>query len=481
MLGGDTRFVPGTARSALAHRSFRTLFVGAFLSNIGTWMQQVVLGAFAYELTGSATFLGVLVFAQLGPTLLLGPVSGLIADVVDRRKLLIGLSVEQLLAAVALAAIVSTADPSRTAMALVVLAAGVGNSVFMPAYSALLPALVGRDDLAGAISLNSAQLNASRVIGPAIGGIAYAAVGPGWVFLANALSYLFVIAAVARVAMPAVPAPDGERGWRKLTLGFRVARTDRVVGRALVTITAFSFFSLLWVGQMPVVAAENLGIDEDSSAYGFFYGAFGVGAVVGSLAIGTVFARRSNAQLVRVGLVVYAALLAAFALLRSPTLAYPTVLLVGATYFGAITALNTAMQSRLADNERGRVMGLWMMGFGGTVALSNLVFGPVIDRIGMRPVMLFGAVVAAVLGWRVADVRTPEERDAGAVDPVVGGAADLATGGAATDAVQPPASRAAATRSSPATRLALIRTASPSPSAPNARTASSTPPTGATP
>lgn len=428
LVGGDTRFAPGSARSALAHRSFRTLFVGAFLSNIGTWMQQVVLGAFAYELTGSASFLGLLVFAQLGPVLLLGPVSGLIADVVDRRKLLIGLSVQQLVAALALAVIVSAEDPSRTAMVVAVLAAGVGNSLFMPAYSALLPALVGRRDLPGAISLNSAQMNASRVIGPAIGGITFAAVGPSWVFLANGLSYLFVIGAVLRVALPAVAAADGERGLRKLTLGYRVARADRIVGRALVTIAVFSFASLLWVGQLPVVAAENLGIDEDSSAYGLLYGAFGIGAVVGSLAIGTVLATRSKAQIVRVGLVVYAALLAIFALLRSPALAYPVIVLVGATYFGAVTALNTAMQSRLADHQRGRVMALWMMGFAGTVSLSNLLFGPVVDRIGMRPMMLFGAVVAALLAWRVADVRTPEElAGSGAVAASPGVDAGLAT------------------------------------------------------
>src|SRR5690606_19669688 len=131
----------------------------------------------------------------------------------------------------------------------------------------------------------------------------------------------------------------------------------------------------------------NLGLDEDSAAYGVFYACFGFGAVLGSIANGTVLAASDKAAIVRRGLVAYAVVVSVLAVLREPGPAYPVVMLVGASYFGMITALNTALQSRLADHQRGRVMALWTMGFAGTVALANAAFGPVVDRIGMTPVM----------------------------------------------------------------------------------------------
>jgi len=407
LLEGDTRFGPGTARAALAQPLFRTLFVGAFLSNIGSWMQQIVLAAYAYDLTDSSTYVGQLVFAQLGPVLFLGVVGGVVADLVDRRKLLLVIAVAQMAFAFGLAAVVQADDPARLTVFLVALGSGVCNALFMPAYSALLPSLVGMENLPGAISLNSTQMNASRVVGPAVGGLAFAAVGPSWVFVANGLSFLFVIAALLRVHLPTIPRGDPEPVLRRLTGGFRVARRDRVVGRSLVTITAFSFFCIVFVGMMPVLAAENLGLDEDSAAYGVFYACFGFGAVVGSIANGTVLAHVPKAVIVRRGLAAYAVIVSVFAVLRDPVPAYPVVVLVGATYFGMVTALNTAFQSRLADHERGRVMALWMMGFGGTVSLANIAFGPLVDEIGMTPVMLAGGGISLLLAW-YADLRAPE-------------------------------------------------------------------------
>lgn len=418
LLEGDTRFAPGTARAALSQPLFRTLFFGAFLSNIGSWMQQIVLAAYAYDLTESSTYVGQLVFAQLGPVLVLGVIGGAVADVLDRRKLLLAVVTLQMLFAVALAYVVATEDPSRTTIFLVALGAGVCQSLFMPAYSAMLPGLVGRENLPGAISLNSTQMNASRVVGPAIGGIAFAQFGPSWVFLANAASYVFVMVALGRVRLPFVPKGEPEPVLRRLTGGFRVARRDPVVGRSLVTITTFSFFCIVFVGMMPVLAVENLGMDEDSASYGAFYACFGFGAVVGSIANGTVLASVSKPKIVRWGLVSYAVTVAVFSLVRDPVPAYPGILVVGATYFGMVTALNTTFQSRLADHERGRAMALWMMGFGGTVSLANLAFGPVVDRIGMTPVMLAGAAIALGLA-RYADLRDTTTDDVAVPAPAM--------------------------------------------------------------
>ncbi len=400
----------GTARAALRHRTFRIVFLGAFASNIGTWMQNVVLGAYAYDLTHSATFVGVIIFAQLGPTLVLPMVGGLLADKVDRRRLLIVLSIEQLVASLGVAAVAASAHPSHALLVVMVLLVGCGSALFGPAYSAILPGLVGKADMPGAISLNSAQMNASRVIGPVIGGVLFSLIGPAWVFVGNAATYLFVVAALMIVTLPAVPQSATEASrWRQLTAGVRVAREDRVVGRCLVTVFVFSLLALAFIGQMPVVAAHNLGINlSDSPDYGILYACFGAGALTGAISIGTIFARTSKPLLVRVCLIGYSLALCGFALERSPVPAYVNVAVVGAFYFAFITALNTTMQTRLAENVRGRVMALWMMGFGGTVGIGNLLIGPVVEAIGITDVLLFGAAVALGLAW-YADVRPPTE------------------------------------------------------------------------
>jgi MFS family permease len=400
----------GTARAALSHRTFRIVFLGAFASNIGTWMQNVVLGAYAYDLTHSATFVGIIIFAQLGPTLVLPMLGGLLADKVDRKRFLNILALEQLLFSLGVALVVTSPHPSHVALVVMVLMVGCGSAMFGPAYSAVLPGLVGKADLPGAISLNSAQMNASRVVGPIIGGLLFPLVGAAWVFVGNAVTYLFVVVALSMVTLPAVPQPPNQGSrWRQLTAGIRVAREDRIVGRSLVTVFVFSLLALAFIGQMPVVAAHNLGIDLTKSPdYGILYACFGTGALVGAISIGTVFARTSKPLLVRVFLVCYAVTLCAFALERSPVPAYINVAITGACYFAFITALNTTMQARLAEEVRGRVLALWMMGFGGTVGIGNLLIGPVVEAFGITNVLLFGAAVALVLAW-YADLRPPEE------------------------------------------------------------------------
>jgi len=408
VLDGDSPISTGTARSALRHRTFRIVYLGAFASNIGTWMQNVVLGAYAYDLTHSSTFVGVMIFAQLGPILLLAMLGGLIADRVDRKKFLIILSIEQLAFSLGVAWVARSPHPSLVLLTLMVVGVGIGGAMFGPAYSAMLPGMVGREDLPGAVSLNSAQMNLARVIGPPIGAVAFHFVGPAWVFAGNAVTYLFVVLALMVVTLPVMaPRAAAASKWRELLAGVTVARGDRVVGRCLVTVFVFSLLALAFLGQMPVVAAHNLGINPKSANYGFLYGSFGVGAFCGAISIGTVFSRASKPFIVRVCLLAYAASLAVFALLRVALPAYFMVAVVGAFYFAFITSLNTVLQTRLADAVRGRVMALWIMGFGGTVALGNLLIGPVVSAVGITDVLLFGAGVALLLAWYT-DVRAPE-------------------------------------------------------------------------
>jgi MFS family permease len=413
VVDGDSPIAPktGTAAAALRHRTFRIVFLGAFASNIGTWMQNVILGAYAYDITHSSTFVGVIIFAQLGPTLIFPMLGGLIADKVNRKMFLIVLSAEQLIFSLGVAWVVRGPHPSHVLLVVMVILVGVGSAMFGPAYSSVLPGLVGRADMPGAISLNSAQMNGSRVVGPVIGGLLFPVIGPAWIFVINAGTYLFVIATLVVVTLPLVAQQLTAKAsrWRELIAGISVARHDRIVGRCLVTVFVFSLLALAFIGQMPTVAAHNLGIKPSSTSYGILYACFGSGALVGAISIGTVFAHTSKPLIVRVCLIGYAISLTVFALLRTDIPAFFLIAVVGAFYFAFITALNTTLQAQLEDAVRGRVMALWMMGFGGTVGVGNLMIGPVVSTIGITPVLIFGAGIALILSW-YANVR-PEPAD----------------------------------------------------------------------
>ncbi len=240
-------------------------------------------------------------------------------------------------------------------------------------------------------------MNLSRVIGPAIGGVLFATVGASWVFVGNAVTYLFIIAALWGVQLPRVAIEVGESRLRRLLGGIRAARRDPVVARCLCIMVLFSFFCLPVAVLMPVLAHNSLGLNEDSVAYGFLYASFGLGAVVGALSIGTFLNGRDLATLVRIGLAGYALSLAAFSLVRQPGFAYPVAFLVGVCYFGTVTSLSTMLQQRLDDSVRGRVMALWIMAFGGTVPIGAIVAGPLSDLVGITTVLLVGAAVSAVL------------------------------------------------------------------------------------
>jgi len=389
---------PGTISSALRHRRFRAVFLGGLVSNTGSWMQNVTLAAWTFTLTGSETFVSLVVFAQLGPLLLFTLVGGTLADIIDRRKLLMIVGVQQIAFALALAMLASQDDPSRIGILACVLAIGMGQAVNAPTFSSLLPTLVPREDMAGAISLQSVNLNASRVIGPAIGGVILGVWGPSTVFVLNAVSFTAILTVVFMLRFPAVPNdPSAPTGFSRILGGFTVARSDPVVGRALITMALFSFLSLPFVTQMPAVAERNYGIVPESAAYGAFYAVFALGSLLGALSVGTVFAGRSHPRLVRLGLAGFAVTLALLALLRTPTAAFAMATAVGFFYFVTVTSLSTIVQHRISDAQRGRVMALWIMAFGGTVPVGGLVFGPMMELTSVTAVMLVGAVSAAGL------------------------------------------------------------------------------------
>jgi len=359
-------------------------------------MQNVALGALAYKMSLSAGFVALVGFMQLGPILVLASVGGVLADRFDRRKLLVITNTQQLVFSAVLGVVVMNGTPDRATLLLVVLAIGIGNALSGPSFASYLPRLVPREDLGGAVSLFSVQMNLSRVVGPAIGGVLLPTLGFAGIFYVNAATYLFAVVGVVKGPRCDV-VRTAESGLERLFGGFVVARRDPLVRTVLLSVTLFSFVCLPFIGLMPALAEKNLGIDVKSVQYGLLYACFGLGAAIGAMGVGSWFVDVHPERLLRRSLGLFAALLGVWALLRSATPAYPVILVLGAAYFTCTTVLATTLQRHLDDAVRGRVLALYMMGFGGTVPLGLLLFGNISEITGLTPIILLGVAGAAVM------------------------------------------------------------------------------------
>ncbi|MDQ1532297.1 MAG: hypothetical protein QOF28_58, partial [Actinomycetota bacterium] len=411
LVDGDVPYQRGTAAAALRHRNFRIVYFGTFASNVGTWMQNVILGAYGLALTHSGFYVGLLYFGQLGPLLFLSMIGGLLADRVDRRRLLVSMQVLQGLLSFGLAFVAWTSHPSHVLIVVLVFAIGIANALGAPGLSAILPTLVPREDLTGAIALTSVQMNLSRVIGPAIGALIYSRLEAGPVFAINAATYVFAVIGLVWATYPRYAgAPGVAQVEHRLLSGLRIARADPVIRYVLLTLFSFSFFSVTFVGIMPLIAQYNLGIKSSSGTYGLLYATFGLGAALGALTVGSMLAGRSKIALLRPGFVAFAVALAAFGLVRNVPAAFAVVVVVGYMYFLVVTCLSTILQKQLRDEERGRVMALWIMLFGGTVPLGVLVAGPFAKSYSTE-VLLVGAVWALVLAV-LSSARTLRQKGA---------------------------------------------------------------------
>ena len=394
----NRQFKSGSARAAFQSRDFRRIWFGSFASNIGTWIQNVVLPVYIYGRTGRASFVAVVIFAQLGPILLLSIPGGVIADRVDRKKFLISMQILQLLCSLLLAFFAAN-DAAIWLIFAAQLGVGIGNALQIPGWSSMLTTLVPPKDLPGAISLNSTVINGARVIGPIIVAVlAQWNVTTAQFFSINAVTYLFVIFALISVKIPEFTR-DTTAGWRRFTFAFKIARERIVVSRLVLTLASFSLLSLPYVGLFPAVAQLNFGIESQSSTYNWLYATWGLGACLGGLSVSTVFVDVDNRRLIRIGFASFSVSMMAFALALNVSLAFFSVFFLGAAYFFTTTSMQTVLVSGLSPEIRARVMALWFMAFGGTVPIGNLVFGPLIDRYGSQWLLIMGSLWAAVLWW----------------------------------------------------------------------------------
>jgi len=384
---------------ALRHRNYRLFFSGQSISLVGTWITRVATSWLVYRLTGSELLLGVVGFCGQIPTMLLAPFAGVLVDRWDRHRLLVLTQAASMLQSLVLAVLTLRHDITVPWLLGLQIVQGVINAFDTPARQAFVVEMVeDRADLANAIALNSSMVNGSRIIGPSIGGLLIAAVGEGWCFLADAVSYLFVIASLLMMRLPSARSARVEaRVLEELRVGYRYVRESAPIRTALVVLAIVSTMAMPYTVLMPAYAAEVL--HGGPNTLGLLMTASGVGALGGGLYLAS---RQSVVGLGRVAAystLIFGAGLVAFAFTTSLWVALAVLPFVGAGFMVEMAATNTVLQTLVTDDLRGRVMAFYTMAFFGTAPLGSLLAGLAADRIGARWTIAAGGVISVAAGF----------------------------------------------------------------------------------
>ncbi|HJW08859.1 MAG TPA: MFS transporter, partial [Holophagaceae bacterium] len=265
--------------SPLRSRLFMAIWIAALASNIGTWIQSVGEKWQMAQLTSSPLLIALIETGTTLPVLTLGLASGAIADILDRRRLLIGTQIFMLLVAGSLSALTFLHHITPAVLLGMSLLIGIGSALSMPAFQAIIPEILPREDLAAGVALNSAGFNVSRAVGPAVGGAIVGLFGAGWAFLLNALSFLGVVIVLARWERRVAPADlPAERFLGAIKVGFRYARHNRSLRVILLRSVGYVWFSGVVFSLIPALAIHQLHLG--SSAFGLLLGCIGAGAVL---------------------------------------------------------------------------------------------------------------------------------------------------------------------------------------------------------
>jgi MFS family permease len=393
---------------ALRHRDYRVFLAGQLASLIGTWIDTVAESWLIYRLTGSAELLGVAGFASQFPVFFLSPLGGAIADRYDRRRVLMATQALSMLLAFALAVLTLTHVVQVWHVMLLAALLGLVNAVDIPTRQAFVYDLVGRADIVNAVALNSTMFNSARVIGPAVAGLLVAAVGEGWCFFINAVSFLAVIGSLAAIrATRGQLAPHTGSQLARLTAGFRYARHNRPVRALLLLVALISFMGMPYSVLMPVVSEQIL--HAGARGLGILMGAAGLGALFGAISLTLRDGLRGLGRWIAIGNGVFGVFLILFALSRTFWLSAALLLPVGAAMIVVLAAANTLLQSMVPDNLRGRVMALYSMVFMGMAPFGALTAGWIAEHWGAPLAVGLGGgaciVGAWIFGWNLPTLR----------------------------------------------------------------------------
>ena len=374
--------------SALRHRNYRLYFCGQVFSLIGTWMQIVAVGWLVLRITNSPLLLGVVTAMETLPSLFFSLVAGAIADLFDKRRIAI---VTQSLAAcqaLALGLLVATGHASFWNIFALALFAGIVNAFDLPVRQSLIYDIVGVEDLLNASALNSVVFNIARITGPAIAALIIERSGEAANFFANAVSYLFVVAALAAMRTERVAVPDDAHTMllRRSLEGVAYVTRHPLLSRLFVTLIVFSIFGFNYVLLMPVVV--KLELHRSAGALGLLLSSLGAGALLGSLAL----AGRGRGRFSSLSAMsfVFPASVIAFSLAKTLPSAALLVAVLGFSMVQFVVRFTTFLQTEAGDEMRGRVLGLYNMLLMGLSPLGSLQAGALAERFGASTALAIG-------------------------------------------------------------------------------------------
>jgi len=402
---------------ALRYRNFLLFWSGAFLSNTGTWMQAVAQGWLVLQLSNSPFWLGVDGFMATAPGLVLTLVGGVFADLMDRRKLLIYTQIVAGLAALTLGVLVVTHVVQVWMILCLSFVTGCCMSMAGPSYLALTFDLVGRQDLANAIALNSTQFQLARALGPVFAGVGFKVFGVAGCFFANGLSFAAVVIGLSMVRYDTERksnlAPDRSLKDRRafmqdLVEGFRYVANRPRVSMLLMISAVTSMFGAPYISMTPVFARDIFHLGETGLA--LIMGMAGAGALFGALFLAYLGDFRHKGWFVLGGDLGFALCLIVFSLSRNLTVSLIFLFLLGFAIVSSVAVTNTLLQKLVTDEMRGRVMSMFMLSFIGAMPIGNLIAGAASHRFGVPHTLAAGGLIIAVFAT-IVTLRSPSLRE----------------------------------------------------------------------
>jgi MFS family permease len=385
---------------ALQHRNYRLFFAGQSVSLVGTWVTRIATSWLVYRLTGSELLLGLTGFAGQIPLLLLAPFAGVLADRWNRHRILVITQVLSALQSLALAVLALSGRITVTHVILLQIAQGIINSFDTPARQAFVVEMVDdRADLPNAIALNSSMFNASRIIGPSIGGLIIAAVGEGWCFMIDAVSYVAVIASLLAMRLPPRTVTRvREHILKELRSGFGYAFGFAPVRELLLNVSIVGIMGMPYAVLMPVFASKIL--HGGASTQGLLMTAVGAGALIGTFYLASRHSVVGLGKVIIASTLLLSAGLIAFAYSRTLLLSLAVLPLVGAGMMLQAASTNTILQTIVDEEMRGRVMAFYSVAVLGTMPIGSLAAGAAAESIGAPRTIVIGAIVCiCAAGW----------------------------------------------------------------------------------
>lgn len=395
-----------TTFSALHYRDFRLVWIGAFLSTTGTWMQTVAQSWLVFSMTQSAFMLGLDAFLGTVPIILFSLFGGVAADRFDRRKMLMTSQVLQMTFAFVLVGLIVSGKVEVWHIFILSFLTGTAQSIGGPAYQALLPILVKRDHIPNAIAMNSLQFNLARVIGPVLAGLALASYGPVVCFALNGMSFVAVIITLLMVRGSMVPQNQGVREsfLKDLRAGFAFMEKNRPLIHLSLIGFASTFFGIPIVTMLPVVARDVFHLG--AQGYSWILTASGAGSVCGALIVAASGHIPRKGKLALWFQLAFAGFLIIFALSQQLWLSVLMVFCAGASLLGVVAMTSSLVQLATSEAMRGRVVSIFMLAFRGGMPLGNLTAGYMAEVFSVRMALAMNAVALGTVALAFLIPRT---------------------------------------------------------------------------